>query len=175
MIVLSGLRALAPAVAAVAALAACGTHAAIGGGLGAMHYAEEGGAGSNAAGPMLSLRLAVPDSGFRGMLAADLTMFTTGDPGTDARSRSLIILPSMQQTSPGGSSFRIGVGPALSFWSGDPYVSSFGGALAAGAALTLDLRRKGRQSWSLEFSATGALAPDVAAALGGIHVVKYFR
>ncbi len=160
---------------AAAAAAGCGTHTALGGGIGAMRYSEEGGAGTSSAGPMLALRLGVPDSGFRGMLAADLKLFGTKDPGTNASMRSLILLPSFQATGQDGVSLRFGLGPVLSRWSGDPAVDGLSVAPIAGAALSFDRRRSGRQTWSVELFGAGAVAPDVAALLGGVHVLHYIR
>ncbi len=166
-------RATALTLLVAAAAGACGTRQALGGGLGVMKL-EVGGGFQETLEPVLALRLGVPDSGFRGLLVVDLQPVPIQNPAGDEGVSTLFLLPSLQATG-GPVGLRGGIGPALDLWSGADAAGSFSTALAAQAAITLDVRRARRKAWSVELFATAAGDIDTSGHLAGIQLVKYVR
>lgn len=162
--------------AAAIAVAACGPHAAVTGGLGTVDY--HGTAGATLT-PFVGATLGMPESGVAGMLEADLQPIPVPASGSYDVS-TLFLVPSLEGVA-GPVALRGGVGFILNLYSSDRSAGAGHGNPAGGLALSASLSThvpiRGGRKWGAEafVTTTGEPSRREDAFMTGVQLVRYIR
>ena len=135
----------------------CGSHVHAGAGLG-MGRTSVGGEQGSAFGPVVSLRMGVPDRAVGGLVTLDVQPFRVQHPYADEAFRIAYLLPALQ-VNVRPVMLRAGVGAAFSTWSGSDAVTDAEIGLAIGAGIELALNPT-HPVWLIDLSVRSATTSD---------------
>ncbi len=170
------LRRAALAAGAVIALAACGPHTAVTGGLGSVDYHGEAGARLT---PFVGARVGLPEKGVHGVLAADLQPIPVPASGSYNVS-TLYVVPSLQ-VALGPVALRGGPGFILNLYSSDQGGGAGhgnpAGGLALSGSLSTRLPPRAGARWGVEVFTTTLAEPSRRedATIIAAQLVRYIR